>query len=410
MNDGRRVSAEIRLSDAAIRSAMASHVDEVRDARYPLKLRFNTRRNGGSWHLVTYQNGTAKWRKVGEWPANSAKAMIDELPRLTMESRNGEATAIGTWSNCGGVLRWYRDRALADRSLSDKRKENIKCSIDKHLLPLLGNIALDGIGRKELDEFLLWPLQRNYTLGTVRQHFAVLKKAFKQASVLRCIADDPLAGIRFSDFTDATIKPKGSSLQPKDLPMVLDAIAAAEPKEAMLLFIMLALGTRIGETRHLQWQYFDIAGKRLIIPADITKTRVEHVLPLSDWMIAVLRWYREEVAGNWLFPSVNIKAAMGSRIASASVKSVSKGDWTAHDLRKLARTCWADLGVDYMVAEQLLNHSMTKLDKAYIHTYMETQKRAAIELWHQHLIGINNPFKTKIIPRCTFKGDAVKAA
>ncbi len=92
------------------------------------------------------------------------------------------------------------------------------------------------------------------------------------------------------------------------------------------------------------------------------------------------------------------------------VRSVSLGEWTAHDLRKLARTCWADLGVDYMVAEQLLNHSMTKLDQAYIHTYMENQKRSAIELWHGHLTGIKNPFKTKIIPRYTSNGDSVNAA
>ncbi len=71
---------------------------------------------------------------------------------------------------------------------------------------------------------------------------------------------------------------------------------------------------------------------------------------------------------------------------------VSNSEWTAHDLRKLARSCWADLGIDYMVAEQMLNHSMTKLDQAYIHTYLADQKRAAIELWHSHLMAIYNPF------------------
>ncbi|MGE4262058.1 hypothetical protein [Shewanella sp.] len=78
---------------------------------------------------------------------------------------------------------------------------------------------------------------------------------------------------------------------------------------------------------------------------------------------------------------------MSDRNASYWIRSISKGNWSAHDLRKLARTSWADLGIDYMVAEQLLNHSMSKLDKAYIHTYMETQKRAAIEQWHGILSG-----------------------
>ncbi len=221
---------EITLSDAAIRRHMVDKaVSDVRDRRYPLLLRFNRARTGGSWHLVTYQHGEAIWRKVGEWPTNGAKSMIEELPRLTMEQRSDKVAAVDSWGNSAGLLRWYRERALADRSLADKRKENIKCTIDKHLVPLLGNVAIEGIDRKVLDELLLWPLQSAYELSTVRQHFSVLKKAFKQAAALRRIAHNPLADIKFSDFTDATIKAKGSKLQPKDLGNVLELIAGAEP-------------------------------------------------------------------------------------------------------------------------------------------------------------------------------------
>lgn len=200
---------EFTLSDAAIRRHMAdSAVSEVRDRRCPLKLRFNRARTGGSWHLVTYQNGCARWRKVGEWPLVGVKAMMESLPQLTVEQRQGDSTSADSWHNCAGLLHWYRDRALADRSLSDKRRANIKCSIDKQLLPRLGNVAIEGIDRTVLDELLLWPLQASYTLGTVRQHFSILKKAFKQATVLRRLGHDPLAGIKFSDFTDATLNPK----------------------------------------------------------------------------------------------------------------------------------------------------------------------------------------------------------
>ncbi|PMZ50312.1 integrase, partial [Pseudomonas sp. GW247-3R2A] len=65
--------------------------------------------------------------------------------------------------------------------------------------------------------------------------------------------------------------------------------------------------------------------------------------------------------------------------------SVGKGEWSSHDLRKVARTAWADLGVDYMVGEMLLNHAMKDLDATYIHTTAEGMKRKALEAWHQHL-------------------------
>lgn len=67
--------------------------------------------------------------------------------------------------------------------------------------------------------------------------------------------------------------------------------------------------------------------------------------------------------------------------------SVAKGEWSSHDLRKVARTAWTDLGVDYMVGELLLNHAMKDLDATYIHTTAEGLKRRALEDWHQHLDG-----------------------
>jgi hypothetical protein len=46
---------------------------------------------------------------------------------------------------------------------------------------------------------------------------------------------------------------------------------------------------------------------------------------------------------------------------------------------------WADLGVDYMVAETLLNHAKDKLDQAYIHTHLEMKKKEALNAYHQWL-------------------------
>lgn len=66
---------------------------------------------------------------------------------------------------------------------------------------------------------------------------------------------------------------------------------------------------------------------------------------------------------------------------------LAKGEWSSHDLRKVARTAWTDLGVDYMVGELLLNHAMKDLDATYIHTTAEGLKRQALEAWHKHLDG-----------------------
>jgi hypothetical protein len=71
--------------------------------------------------------------------------------------------------------------------------------------------------------------------------------------------------------------------------------------------------------------------------------------------------------------------------ASAVFTGLGKGAWSSHDLRKLARTSWADLGIDFMIGEMLINHAMGHNVQAYIHTTVEERKRAALELWHSHL-------------------------
>ncbi|EGH14263.1 MULTISPECIES: hypothetical protein [Pseudomonas syringae group] len=72
-------------------------------------------------------------------------------------------------------------------------------------------------------------------------------------------------------------------------------------------------------------------------------------------------------------------------MASTLFSGLARGEWSSHDLRKVARTAWADLGVDYMVGEMLLNHAMKDLDATYIHTAAEGLKRQALEAWHNYL-------------------------
>ncbi len=67
------------------------------------------------------------------------------------------------------------------------------------------------------------------------------------------------------------------------------------------------------------------------------------------------------------------------------MSSVSAGEWSAHDLRKLARSRWADQGVDYLVSELMLNHALSKLDKTYINTLVEGQIMEALTQYHEWL-------------------------
>jgi len=71
-----------------------------------------------------------------------------------------------------------------------------------------------------------------------------------------------------------------------------------------LLFVLLT-GMRFGETRQLKWSFVDFENKILNVPRELTKCDREHRLPLSDFLLGLLK--RRYVFGNnsqWVFPSL----------------------------------------------------------------------------------------------------------
>lgn len=127
--------------------------------------------------------------------------------------------------------------------------------------------------------------------------------------------------------------------------------------------------------------------RRLVEAADAVRDSA--TLPLTVQAKALLERYRlvqqgRGYTGQFLFPGSSSQALSATK-ASTMFTHLSHGEWSSHDLRKVARTAWTDLGVDYMVGELLLNHAMKDLDQAYIHTSAEQLKRQALETWHAYL-------------------------
>ncbi|MFO3798151.1 MAG: site-specific integrase, partial [Anaerolineales bacterium] len=77
--------------------------------------------------------------------------------------------------------------------------------------------------------------------------------------------------------------------------------------------------------------------------------------------------------------------ALSEGQASAVFTRLGQGDWTSHDLRKLARTGCADIGIDHLIGELLINHAMGHNVKVYIQSEVMSRKLDALEQWHGHL-------------------------
>ena len=382
----------VAISDAEIRRHAGGEVRQLRDTRHrEIRFRYSTTdRNKGAWHVVV----RGKWSKAGNYPGINAKLMQATLPAiLARRAVDPEAPSTTTsWTTVGDVLTWYTDRMSRDRGLSAKRKASAQSALRCHLVPRLQALELASLDRSSLDRLLMWPMQERFALSFVRSVYGVLAVAFRQATRLALLGVNPMADLKYTDFVQTRIKPKPARLRGDDVPALLLDLAErieSAPLESMLALMMLCHGTRLGETRLARWKNLNLTTRQWFIPAPDTKTKAEHTLPLTEQACALIERYRtmQQAAGYQgplLFPGRS-GAAISATSASTLFAGLAKGAWSSHDLRKVARTAWADLGVDYMVGEMLLNHAMKDLDATYIHTTAEGMKRKALETWHEHL-------------------------
>lgn len=172
-----------------------------------------------------------------------------------------------------------------DRNLSAKRKNTGASLIKCHLKPRLGELPLIAIDKAALDTLLMWPLQETVSIDYVRSAFQLLALAFRQAAKLGMITSNPMAAIRFNDFSKAKVGIKPSRLRGVQLEGLLVQLAdvmTTAPLDSMLALMMLCHGTRIGETRMARWSHISLAEREWFIPAENTKTGVEHHLPLTE--------------------------------------------------------------------------------------------------------------------------------
>ncbi|TMP23758.1 tyrosine-type recombinase/integrase [Pseudoalteromonas ruthenica] len=390
-----------KLSESLIKKHLEqAEISEFKDSRHPLVLRLHSKRDKGSWYIVDHRND--KWHRVGSWPAISAHSQLAMVPEHMARLSLGKPLVINQFDTVGDLLGWYKNRVDGDRTISKKRRKNVLSSLSKHLIPTLKNEPLSSFSKRELESKLLWPLQQKYELSTVRQHFQIVKRAFGQAISSGQIEAHAIASTKFGDFIKAKIQPKPCSLSAKDEADLACQLLDPKSPKHMLCWFMFLHGTRIGETRQLRYDYIDAEQKLIQLPSAITKTKALTVY-LSDQAFNTLISYHQEMTGKgyksiYLFPS-KTKGPIDESEASRWVKQVSAGEYSSHDFRKLFRTRLLDLGVDSVIAELLLNHELTDLQKTYIKTDSPELRRAALQRWADHLQAKKEAAQTETGPR-----------
>src|SRR5262249_55605907 len=163
-------------------------------------------------------------------------------------------------------------------------------------------------------------------------------------------------------------------------------LAAPENDYGRIVRLILLTGCRRDEIGSLQWPEIDLTEKIITLPGERTKNKQQHVVPLSDGAVAVIKDIPQRANRDFVFGVGRGGFSGWSKSKAELDKELGlKEAWTLHDLRRTVRTGLGKLGVQPHVAEAALNHLPPKLIRTYDRNPYAVEKRTALNLWAAHL-------------------------
>lgn len=369
-------------------------------------------RNGTKSYVYQYRLGgrEARTRRytIGRhgspWQARDARAEAERLAQMvarkvdpmTLElTRRREAKSAEFEDYVGKFTRLYLARRW-------RRHDRATSLLTRHAVPALRHVPIREIHRRDIVP--IYDKLAN-TPSVAHQLHATLRKLFRWAvsrgdldkSPLECVEGPPAVRARERYLID------------RELALVWRACDSIGLAFAAIVRLLILTGQRRGEVAGLSWEELDRERHTWTLPADRTKNRREHVVPLCGQCVAIV----DGLAGGEEWPQHGLVFARdrsGERLGFSKAKrqldvqikrlseaNRGQGDtrffapWRFHDLRRSLATGLQREGARFEVIEAVLNHKSGErsgVAGVYQRYNWHDEMRAALEEWSLHLAQI----------------------
>jgi integrase len=275
-----------------------------------------------------------------------------------------------------------------------RRPEYVQRILDAEVLPRWANRDARTIKPREVIELLdeiadRAPVMANRVAGVLSQLF--------RFGIHRAIVETSPVQLLYRP--GGKEKPRSRALSEAELRSFiinLDDACRFQRLPHVLRILLLTLQRR-SELALAEWREFDFSKRTWSIPDAHTKAGKGHVVPLSVWAITELLKLKTLADGSrFVLPNSDDSAPADPKYITRSVARCQRrfkkhgiARFTAHDLRRSGRTGLGRLGIQVDIAERVLNHARERMQATYdVHDYLE-EKRAALDLWSQHLTSLS---------------------
>lgn len=229
-------------------------------------------------------------------------------------------------------------------------------------------------------------LEAKGNLEAARQVRSFASRVFRYG-VATTRAKRDVAADLIGALTAPKVKHHAAIVDPVQVGALLRAIETYEGQPSTHFALRLAphVFTRPGELRQAQWSEFNLDAALWTIPAERTKMRKEHIVPLSRQAMEILQEARKSSYWSKLvFPGLRGQRPISDNTLNAALRRLGYGhdDMTAHGFRSMASTLLNQSGKWRPdVIERALAHGERDKIRAAYNRAEHLQERIEMAQW-----------------------------
>ena len=369
--------------------------------------------DGGSLYLEITPKGKKHWRlkyrspdgkekraSFGSYPLVSlkeAREKRDEAKKLLIEhkdpvreKRRKKEQAVAEMGNTFEkvALEWHHHHL---GEWKEDHAKTIMNRLERDVFPIIGNLPIRELTHKNLLD-MAKSIQARGANELAKRVIQMSRHIFQYAIITgrtdRNLAED-LKGL-----IKAKPKKHFASLDMKELPEFLGVLYANEARLMPLThlavqFLMLTF-VRTGEMIKAEWDEFDFEAKTWLIPARRMKMKKDHLVPLSEQTLEVLRQVRDlHTNQKYVFPSrARPRNHMSNNTVLMALRRMGyAGEMTGHGFRSLAMSAIMEkLHYRFEVPDAQLAHAKRhSLGDAYDRAKFIPERIKMMQDWADYL-------------------------
>lgn len=354
--------------------------------------------NGNKYWRLRYRiNGKAKLLSLGVYPEVSlkeARKKTDELRELIANGQDPsdirkkqkierQEYTVNTFENIA-------EEYLAKKKgvLSERYHQYISRRLETNIFPFLGNTPIKKITPKELLT-VITDIEMRGAIETSHRVLQEIGQVYRYAIATGRAEHDITADLRGA--LQSTKERHYAYLSERDFKEFLEKLTTfklnVSTKQAWRLLILTFV--RSGELRGASWDEFDLQKKEWRIPAGRMKMKEQHIVPLSEQALKLLKEIKETSVGvNLLFPCrTDINKPISDNTLSKVLRDNEyQGKATPHGIRATASTILNENGFAPDVIERQLAHcERNKIRAAYNHAMYLPERKEMMMWWGNYI-------------------------